>query len=1096
MSSTHTPGEESPDDDEIFPFIVDATTDRGQHIFCKNLLLNLFEPGISPCKTEFPDVKIKRQIIDHYLKDICNITQQYGIYSIEFTSPNHNNRKYTIQTDDLDLEFSKVFSEYIKSIQYHNSQRANSIFTNEVFAIIYSYISILENEIPITNVSPTETSKHLRVRHEITLLSSYLNIIKENFTKYVYKMQLYLRPFYNILRQQNNFEWNTEHQTRFEEIKKLLTEQISNTIPDSNQPFYAMCDASNFGIGAALLQSHNGTNKMNLISANSRLFTQAELRLSTLMRECTAIIYTLTEYEFLILGSKHPTVLFTDHKPIIFLFTQKSNPNHRVYRFQLILMKFPNLHIVWTAGKNLALPDTLSRNTPPELLTRKTTVEIPKNIKFYLAENETSPRLECKYAVKTDIEQSQINSLQHFPLYLDCQNNHYEVDLLGTSTFKPIPYSQWIKNNTQQKRTKQHPPKKDHFPLIEKENLTDKINLSGPQTNDSKYTINQVFDLHDPLDTIPLSKFEIENIFLPPTETITISTLKQYQNLDPIIRQLKSWHKYKTKPVKADSTILGNKTLLRYFRKFNNTTINENTDLLEYNLNESTVPCLPLSMILIAFNISHTQNIKGHSGSEKTYSNFIQNFYFPNAPIWIKVLCNDCIVCQLNKPYPNQKQIAQKQDFKGQSLYFNHRISFDTKGPISPSSEGNSYIMVIVDAFTHYVALNPVPHCNAYYAYTTLYEHWIAKFGLPEILVTDNGTEFINNEIITLCHLYNIKHKPRTSHAPWTNGLVEGMNRSLQEYLRCIINGNDTKYTEWSADVKLFPLAYNSQITTTLGMSPYEMVFNQKPRKPIMFTANSHKNAQGYCQPNKDSICYNLPLHTHDEDHFHHPQILKLASGTHTEWILNRDKKHNEIYQKITKKLLQRQNINEQINSRFTPASELKIGTFVLIPNFNTQKGISKKLQPLRKGPYQIIAKPTDVTYKITDSNKKEIVQHRNNLLPYYPKEYALRELTQLYSFTGLKIIQNEPHLKNTEQNDNPTENQNTKPIATKNNTQNHKESPKQRKNRKMTEQIIPQEQIDKSENRKTTRLRNQPRKNYKIFIPQSKILKKVEFQK
>ena len=36
---------------------------------------------------------------------------------------------------------------------------------------------------------------------------------------------------------------------------------------------------------------------------------------------------------------------------------------------------------------------------------------------------------------------------------------------------------------------------------------------------------------------------------------------------------------------------------------------------------------------------------------------------------------------------------------------------------------------------------------------------------------------------------------------------------------------NDTKYTEWSADVKLFPLAYNSQITTTLGMSPYENGF-------------------------------------------------------------------------------------------------------------------------------------------------------------------------------------------------------------------------------------------------------------------------------
>ena len=199
--------------------------------------------------------------------------------------------------------------------------------------------------------------------------------------------------------------------------------------------------------------------------------------------------------------------------------------------------------------------------------------------------------------------------------------------------------------------------------------------------------------------------------------------------------------------------------------------------------------------MLIAFHTSHSLHTRGHSRkAEKTYSNFMKKIYFPNAPVLIKVLCNDCITCQLNKPYPNQKQMAEKQDFKGQSLFFNHRISFDTKGTISPSSEGNSYIMVIVDAFTHYVAPNPVPYYTAYYTCTKFYEHWIAKFGSPVILVTDIGTEFTNNEIITLCHLYNIKHKPRTSHASWTNGLVEGMNRSLQEYLRCISNGNDTRY--------------------------------------------------------------------------------------------------------------------------------------------------------------------------------------------------------------------------------------------------------------------------------------------------------------
>ena len=116
-------------------------------------------------------------------------------------------------------------------------------------------------------------------------------------------------------------------------------------------------------------------------------------------------------------------------------------------------MNFPNLHIVLTAEKSLALPDKLSRNTAPELLTRKTTVEILQTISFF-AKDEKLPQLECKYAVKTDVDHAETNNLQHVPLYLDCQNNYYEVDLLGNYTFNPIPYSSRIKNNTQQKPLK------------------------------------------------------------------------------------------------------------------------------------------------------------------------------------------------------------------------------------------------------------------------------------------------------------------------------------------------------------------------------------------------------------------------------------------------------------------------------------------------------------------------------------------------------------------------------------------------------------------------------------------------------------------
>ena len=75
----------------------------------------------------------------------------------------------------------------------------------------------------------------------------------------------------------------------------------------------------------------------------------------------------------------------------------------------------------------------------------------------------------------------------------------------------------------------------------------------------------------------------------------------------------------------------------------------------------------------------------------------------------------------------------------------------DTTGPISPPSVGNSYIYIIVDAFTHYVVLHPSPNNDAANALTVLFDHWIANFGLPEILVTDNGNEYISGDFVHFC---------------------------------------------------------------------------------------------------------------------------------------------------------------------------------------------------------------------------------------------------------------------------------------------------------------------------------------------------------
>ena len=92
-----------------------------------------------------------------------------------------------------------------------------------------------------------------------------------------------------------------------------------------------------------------------------------------------------------------------------------------------------------------------------------------------------------------------------------------------------------MKNNTQQKPIKQRSYETDLFPSIKKENPSDKINLAGPPNNDSKYTMNQFVNLHDPLDTILLSKIEIENIFLRILEKITLELLQKHEILTQLL---------------------------------------------------------------------------------------------------------------------------------------------------------------------------------------------------------------------------------------------------------------------------------------------------------------------------------------------------------------------------------------------------------------------------------------------------------------------------------------------------------------------------------------------------------------------------------
>ena len=428
------------------------------------------------------------------------------------------------------------------------------------------------------------------------------------------------------------------------------------------------------------------------------------------------------------------------------------------------------------------------------------------------------------------------------------------------------------------------------YTIIEKDDLIIERIQKGPYTthHDDDY-----LRLINNIKTQQKTNYEnakISDIFYDEKTKITENLIKETQILDPVLHKVKMWKKHNKKPHPVTMEIRGNKGLFAYFRKFKSIMIDENSGIIKIVINihkKSTQRiCLPLTILLCTF-----------CNKDK--------YYFPNLTIWIKIMIADCIQCQTNKVFANTKTKSKQEQLAPTNTYFNEMIMIDTKGSTYPISAGNNYIFVIVDAFSHYVTIMCAPKNNAHYAFTALFEHWFMKIGLPEEIRSDNGSEYINTELTHLCNYFEIKFKPSTTYAPWTNGLVEGTNRIIGQFIRTLLN---EKYHNWSRKAKFFPYAYNTQYQTRLGMSPYEVVSNQKPRRPKKIKLGTITDEMGNCNPTEKSACNTQPAHTHLEKQFSHPKIVKLQRGTFAIWFLDKEKHYNDTYQRITKILQNRKN--------------------------------------------------------------------------------------------------------------------------------------------------------------------------------------------
>ena len=112
--------------------------------------------------------------------------------------------------------------------------------------------------------------------------------------------------------QPNKVEWGEVQEKAYQSIKALLTKEPVHCLPDPGKTNFLQTDASDSGIGAVLMQKHDG--KLFPVCYASKKLSSAECNYSTIEKECLAIVWGFKRFHLYLYGV--PFVLQTDHEPL------------------------------------------------------------------------------------------------------------------------------------------------------------------------------------------------------------------------------------------------------------------------------------------------------------------------------------------------------------------------------------------------------------------------------------------------------------------------------------------------------------------------------------------------------------------------------------------------------------------------------------------------------------------------------------------------------------------------------------------------------------------------------------------------------------
>ena len=147
-----------------------------------------------------------------------------------------------------------------------------------------------------------------------------------------------------------------------------------------------------------------------------------------------------------------------------------------------------------------------------------------------------------------------------------------------------------------------------------------------------------------------------------------------------------------------------------------------------------------------------------------------------------------------------------------------------------PQTEnGNKYLFVAIDHFSRFSILVPLKNKSANAVAQVFLDHVICPFTTPKNLLSDNGGEFVNEVLNSLCQLFHINKCTIVPYRPSANGLVERQNRKILNVLRSLVSSNDLV---WDTYIPQVAATLNGALHKSISETPHFVIFGIDKRLP------------------------------------------------------------------------------------------------------------------------------------------------------------------------------------------------------------------------------------------------------------------------